>query len=194
MKKNTALYFSVGLVVLLAIFILIFGMIFLNEKDLRETFDVYHLRFTQVSTLVLDDPVKINGVKLGRVENIELSGHRVVVTVRLKSDVKIPKDVALQFVGQALQLEQQNKAMNSFIATLVEKMCKADIYTLLLKGQGIAQCYERPLWRSCGDVDLLLSEDNYLKAKQFLIPLATTVEKEGKYALHLGMENFHFSV
>ena len=58
MKKNTALYFSVGLVVLLAIFILIFGMIFLNEKDLRETFDVYHLRFTQVSTLVLDDPVK----------------------------------------------------------------------------------------------------------------------------------------
>lgn len=66
MKKNTALYFSVGLVVLLAIFILIFGMFFLNEKDLRETFDVYHLRFTQVSTLVLDDPVKINGVKLGR--------------------------------------------------------------------------------------------------------------------------------
>ena len=101
MKKNTALYFSVGLVVLLAIFILIFGMFFLNEKDLRETFDVYHLRFTQVSTLVLDDPVKINGVKLGRVESIELSGHRVVVTIRLKSNVKIPKDseVRVQNIG-----------------------------------------------------------------------------------------------
>lgn len=103
------------------------------------------------------------------------------------SDIKVPKDVALQFVGQALQLEQQNKAMNSFIATLVEKMRAADIYSLLLKGQGIAQCYERPLWRSCGDVDLFLSEDNYLKAKQFLIPLASSVEKEGEYALHLGM-------
>ena len=101
MKKNTVLYFSVGLVVLLAIFILIFGMFFLNEKDLRETFDVYHLRFTQVSTLVLDDPVKINGVKLGRVESIELSGHRVVVTIRLKSNVKIPKDseVRVQNIG-----------------------------------------------------------------------------------------------
>ena len=101
MKKNTALYFSVGLVVLLAIFILIFGMFFLNEKDLRETFDVYHLRFTQVSTLVLDDPVKINGVKLGRVESIELSGHRVVVTIRLKSNVKIPKDseIRVQNIG-----------------------------------------------------------------------------------------------
>ena len=107
MKKNTALYFSVGLVVLLAIFILIFGMFFLNEKDLRETFDVYHLRFTQVSTLVLDDPVKINGVKLGRVESIELSGHRVVVTIRLKSDVKIPKDSEIRVQNIGIMGERQ---------------------------------------------------------------------------------------
>lgn len=107
MKKNTALYFSVGLVVLLAIFILIFGMIFLNEKDLRETFDVYHLRFTQVSTLVLDDPVKINGVKLGRVESIELAGHRVVVTVRLKSNVKIPKDSEIRVQNIGIMGERQ---------------------------------------------------------------------------------------
>ena len=107
MKKNTALYFSVGLVVLLAIFILIFGMFFLNEKDLRETFDVYHLRFTQVSTLVLDDPVKINGVKLGRVESIELAGHRVVVTVRLKSNVKIPKDSEIRVQNIGIMGERQ---------------------------------------------------------------------------------------
>ncbi len=107
MKKNTALYFSVGLVVLLAIFILIFGMFFLNEKDLRETFDVYHLRFTQVSTLVLDDPVKINGVKLGRVESIELSGHRVVVTIRLKSNVKIPKDSEIRVQNIGIMGERQ---------------------------------------------------------------------------------------
>ena len=107
MKKNTALYFSVGLVVLLAIVILIFGMFFLNEKDLRETFDVYHLRFTQVSTLVLDDPVKINGVKLGRVESIELSGHRVVVTIRLKSDVKIPKDSEIRVQNIGIMGERQ---------------------------------------------------------------------------------------
>ena len=107
MKKNTALYFSVGLVVLLAIFILIFGMFFLNEKDLRETFDVYHLRFTQVSTLVLDDPVKINGVKLGRVESIELSGHRVVVTIRLKSNVKIPKDSEVRVQNIGIMCERQ---------------------------------------------------------------------------------------
>ena len=62
MKKNIGLYLAVGLVVLLAIIILIFGLFFLNDKDPREVFDTYYLRFPQVSTLTLDDPVKINGV------------------------------------------------------------------------------------------------------------------------------------
>lgn len=101
MKKNSALYFSVGLVVLLAVVILVFGMFFLNEKDPRETFNTFYLRFTQVSTLVLDDPVKVNGVKMGKVEDISLAGHRVVVRIRLRTDVKIPKDseVRVQNIG-----------------------------------------------------------------------------------------------
>ena len=102
-------------------------------------------------------------------------------------DVKVPKDIALQFIGHALQLEQQTKAMNSFVADLIGKLRLADIYALLLKGQGVAQCYERPLWRSCGDVDLFLSDENYQKAKAFLIPSATDVEPEGAYERHLGM-------
>lgn len=103
------------------------------------------------------------------------------------ADVKVPKEVVLQFVGHTLQLEQQNKAMNSFVARLVNRMRENGIYTLLLKGQGIAQCYERPLWRSCGDVDFFLSDENYLKAKGYLIPLATNIEPEGAYEKHLGM-------
>ncbi len=107
MKKYSALYFSVGLVVILAIIILVFGVFFLNEKDPRETFNTYYLRFTQVSTLVLDDPVKVNGVKLGKVENIELSGHRVVVTIRLRTDVKIPKDSEIRVQNIGIMGERQ---------------------------------------------------------------------------------------
>ncbi len=101
MKKNTSLYLAVGLVVLLAIIILIFGLFFLNDKDPREVFDTYYLRFPQVSTLTLDDPVKINGVKLGKVENIYLSGNRVLVVVRIRNDVKIPvgSEIRVQNIG-----------------------------------------------------------------------------------------------
>lgn len=107
MKKNSALYFSVGLVVILALVILVFGIFFLNEKDPRETYNTFYLRFTQVSTLVLDDPVKVNGVKLGKVEAIELSGHRVVVTVRLRTDVKIPKDSEIRVQNIGIMGERQ---------------------------------------------------------------------------------------
>lgn len=102
-------------------------------------------------------------------------------------DVKVPKPDVLQFVGQSLQLEQQNTAMNYFIGVIVEKMRKVGIYTLLVKGQGIAQCYCKPLWRSCGDVDFFLDESNYHKAFNFLSPLVQSIDEENPANLHLGM-------
>lgn len=103
------------------------------------------------------------------------------------ADVEIPQEWILQFIGQTLQIEQRNKAMNRFVSELVEKLRIAGIYAILVKGQGIAQCYERPLWRTCGDVDLFLSEEDYNKAKALLIPLASKVETEYESSKHLGM-------
>lgn len=102
-------------------------------------------------------------------------------------DVKVPKEIALSIAGEMLQIEQHNTAMNYFIGVLIEKLADAGISSLLIKGQGIAQCYERPLWRSCGDVDLVLDKENYDKAKQYLIPLAAHIEDEDCNRLHLGM-------
>lgn len=93
----------------------------------------------------------------------------------------------LQFIGQALQIEQQNRAMKKFIAELVNNMRQKGIYTLLVKGQAVAQCYERPLWRTCGDVDLFLNDENYNKAKELLLPSASYVEEEHIREKHLGM-------
>lgn len=99
----------------------------------------------------------------------------------------IPQEVLLQWIGEVQMIEQQNKAMNQFVADLIDSLRKNDIYTLLVKGQGIAQCYDRPLWRAYGDVDLLLSDSNYEKAKKVLLPLAVEVDTEYKSLKHLGM-------
>lgn len=103
------------------------------------------------------------------------------------SDVKVPQEWMLQFIGETLQIEQQNRDMNVFVARLIDKLRKENVYTTLVKGQGIAQCYDKPLWRASGDVDLLLSDSNYEKAKKVLIPLAEEVENEYKTFKHLGM-------
>lgn len=102
-------------------------------------------------------------------------------------DNKAPRETVLQFIGTSLQIEQQNKAMNSFIERIVEKMRTAGIYALLVKGQGIAQCYEKPLWRASGDVDFFLSDSNYTQAKDFLIPLSSESKPERKYSKELGL-------
>ena len=65
-------------------------------------------------------------------------------------DVKVPQEWVLQFVGETLQIEQRNKDMNAFIEDLYGRMQKKDLHGILMKGQGIAQCYERPLWRTGG--------------------------------------------
>lgn len=101
------------------------------------------------------------------------------------------KEVALQFGGQTIQLEQRNKAMNAFVAKLIEKFRKEDVYTLLVKGQGIAQCYERPLWRASGDIDLLLSPDNFEKASSVLDNYSRETSRETSKDIERKHREYH---
>ena len=119
----------------------------------------------------------VQGLLLQGIEELKANGI----------ELSVPKVLLLQWIGEVQQIEQRNKEMNAFIAVLIEKLRQADIYTLLVKGQGIAQCYEKPLWRTAGDVDLYLSKENYEKAKAFLIPLAQHIDAEDKKKLHQGM-------
>ncbi len=138
------------------------------------------------------------GVKLNPFDKLDFSVIRqlaeeqsvvglIVAGLEHVEDKKLAKQDVIQIVAQTLQLEQKNSAMNYFVGALVDKMRGEGIYALLLKGQGVANCYERPLWRSSGDIDFFFSEENYKSAKAYLIPLASSVEPEGQYKQHLGM-------
>lgn len=111
----------------------------------------------------------------------------VVLTGIEHSYIKPSQELLLQWIGEVQMLEQQNKAMNHFIAEIVEKLRKSDIYTLLVKGQGVAQCYERPLWRASGDVDFYLSDSNFEKAKDFFRPLVETYDPNNDKSQHINM-------
>lgn len=103
------------------------------------------------------------------------------------TDVEIPYETRLMFLGSVSEIEQRNKAMNQFVVSLVAKMQAVGIKAVLVKGQGAAQFYARPQWRTTGDIDFLLDEENYEKAKALLCPLADKVEIENKKAKHLGL-------
>ncbi len=103
-------------------------------------------------------------------------------------NVSIPQVLLLQWIGEVQMIEKRNKEMNIFITDLIEKLRKFDIYSLLIKGQGIAQCYDKPLWRVSGDIDLLLSKNNYEKAKAFLLPKGVLTEPEEAAKRHLALQ------
>ena len=99
----------------------------------------------------------------------------------------LPLTEKLTLLGKCQLIEQRNEAMNRFIADLMTMLQEAGINAVLVKGQGVARCYEKPLWRACGDVDLLLNRNNYEKGKAFLTPLASHVDPEDRNKLHQGM-------
>ena len=120
------------------------------------------------------------------VQGLVLSG---IEGLRAKGiELSVPKVLLLQWIGEVQVIEQRNKAMNVYIAEIIEEMKSVGIYTLLVKGQGLAQCYNRPNWRSSGDVDLLLSKDNYEKAKAFILPKGVFTEPEEAGKKHLALQ------
>ena len=100
----------------------------------------------------------------------------------LPLNLDINQELLLQLIGEVQMIEQTSKAMNKFVAKLIEILRKEDVYAILVKGQGVAQCYERPLWRATGDVDLLLSDSNHRKAISYLIPLSSSHKNGGNYS------------
>lgn len=101
--------------------------------------------------------------------------------------IKVPIELKLQIVGESLQLEQENKAKNNYIAKIIEKLRENDIYCVLVKGQGLAQCYPRPLWRYSCDIDLFFSNSGYSKAVSYLTSLASEIIQDSKYTKSYGV-------
>ena len=102
MKESTEMrYIIVGSVFFGALLILLFGIFYLNDKDPREELVGYTLMFDQVSTLSMGDPVKVNGVKVGKVNKIELAGRQVEVGIEVREGVDIPvdSDIRVQNIG-----------------------------------------------------------------------------------------------
>lgn len=93
--------FIVGFVITVSLAILIFGIIYLKEYNVGKKTQMIYALFDDVGTLTEGDPVKINGVKMGKVVTRELKGNKVMVGMEIDAAVMIPSDsrVTIQNVG-----------------------------------------------------------------------------------------------
>ena len=98
---------TVGAFVLGALAVLVFGIYFLKEAVPGRAMDEYFARFAHVSTLQTGDPVKVNGVKAGRVSAIALEGRGVRVAFEIERGIRLPQDSEIRIQNIGLMGERQ---------------------------------------------------------------------------------------
>ncbi len=85
---------KIGLLALVGIVLLVIGFNFLKGKSLfKKSTNIYAV-YTDVQGLTKSNPVVINGLQIGRIENLDggKDMKRIVVTVTLSTDVNIPSN------------------------------------------------------------------------------------------------------
>lgn len=92
---------QVGLTVLAAFVILLWGVTWLKEFTLHRSVRVWTVTFPQTGGLGQSDEVQVNGIRKGSVQALDLVGDHVVVQLALASDVALTTDsrVAIRNVG-----------------------------------------------------------------------------------------------
>src|ERR1035437_215863 len=105
--KSRAQNWVVGAFAYVSIAVLLFGIYFLKETTPGSKMSVYHARFDQVSTLQEGDPVKVNGVKMGRVTSIDLEDRVVNVTFELRRGIALPANSEIRIQNIGLMGERQ---------------------------------------------------------------------------------------
>ncbi|MBN2189232.1 MAG: MCE family protein [Chitinispirillaceae bacterium] len=98
-KTNTDLI--VGATILVALFILIAGVLWLKEALVAQKMVSYTFLFPNVGTLQVGDPVMANGVTKGRVTAIRLRGEKVATVIDLEKEIVITDSarVVVQNIG-----------------------------------------------------------------------------------------------
>ena len=101
MKARRKQEIQVGITLLVAAGVLLWGVTWLKEFSLASKTRVWHVRFPQTGGLGESDEVQVNGIRKGSVQKMRLMGDWVLVDLALDDDITLTRDsqVAIRNVG-----------------------------------------------------------------------------------------------
>lgn len=99
MRRRTEI--EVGVTVLVALVILLWGVTWLKEFSLGRKVRIWHVTFEQTGGLGKSDEVQVNGIRKGSVQAMALAGDHVMVDLALSREITLTNDcrVAIRSVG-----------------------------------------------------------------------------------------------
>lgn len=81
----------------------------------------------------------------------------------LPQDMLPPMPLLVRWTAVADAIERRNREVDSALSSLCALFRSQGIDPVLQKGQGVAQLYENPLLRECGDIDLFLGSKSAME-------------------------------
>lgn len=90
--RKIAQELAAGIAIFLAFVIFIVGYLYLKDVPLQGGRYQIKVLFDDVTGLEKSDFVSVSGLRIGRVERLELNGLRVVATLELEPGIKLPED------------------------------------------------------------------------------------------------------
>jgi len=85
-----------GIAIFLAFIILIAGFLFLKNTLFRTGTYTLLIEFNDITGLEPSDMVSVSGLRIGKVDDFELKGLKVFVTISISPDVQLPSDSQAQ--------------------------------------------------------------------------------------------------
>jgi len=92
MKDQRKTEIRVGITVLLAIIVFLWILGWAKNFSLAPTENTIRVKFNNTSGLEIGDPVTVNGVRKGFVEDLKIEGSGVIVTLKVDNNVSLKKD------------------------------------------------------------------------------------------------------
>lgn len=96
---------KVGLLAVVSLAMFYFGFRFLKGSDFFNSTNKYQVVYDNIDGLVPSNPVRINGLSVGRVKSIEIlqnQGNKLLVTIELKKDIRVTQGTRAILVDDGL--------------------------------------------------------------------------------------------
>jgi phospholipid/cholesterol/gamma-HCH transport system substrate-binding protein len=97
---------EVGVTVLVALGILLWGVTWLKDFQIQRSVKVWHVVFPQTGGLAPNTDVQVNGIKKGSVKSMRLTGDGVLVDLAIASDVGLTRDTRVTIRNMGLMGEK----------------------------------------------------------------------------------------
>lgn len=123
-NSNTKRVVKVGIVAVVGLFLLYFGLNFLKGIDIFSSVNKYYGTYEEIGGLVPSSPVYIKGYKVGQVEEVKYDFTQTpafTVCVAVSADIQLPKGTEMQLFddglmgGKAVQLTLPTTALKGEI-------------------------------------------------------------------------------